>query len=144
MDQLARPLALITHSWGPRLERGQPTEPEPAEHQADGGDRLPQLARDLRPAQALPAQALDRVGDLARQPARRAGGRRAAIDEGRLAARPPPCQPLAHRPLADAELDGDAACRLLLVKHAAHHQELTVWRRAGILVDVHPGLRLAG
>src|SRR5688500_19864755 len=79
VDQLARPLALITHSWRPRLERGQPTEPEPAAHQADGGDRLPQPARDLRPGQALPAQALDRVGDLARQPAGRAGGRRAAV-----------------------------------------------------------------
>jgi len=60
------------------------------------------------------------------------------------AGRPPPCQPLAHRPLADPELGGDAACRLLLVKYAADHQPSTVRRRAGILMDVHPGLRLAG
>ena len=71
VDQLARPLALITHSWGPRLERGQPTEPEPAEHQADGGDRLLQLGAIAARSGAAGA-ALDRLGDLARQPARSA------------------------------------------------------------------------
>jgi hypothetical protein len=44
-------------------------EAEAAEHQADGGDGPPRLACDLRPGQALPAQALDRGSDLERQPA---------------------------------------------------------------------------
>ena len=60
------PLALITHGRWPRLQGGEAAEAEAAEHQADGGDRAPQPARDLRPGQALPAQALDRVADLER------------------------------------------------------------------------------
>jgi hypothetical protein len=111
---------------------------------AAGRERQAEAAGDLRPGQALPAQPLDRGGDVEGQLAGRPAGRRAAVVEGRRAARPPPCQPLAHRPLADPELGGDAACRLLLVKYAADHQPSTVRRRAGILMDVHPGLRLAG
>ena len=32
--------------------------------------------------------------------------------------------------------------RLLLIEHATNRQESTMWRRAGILVQVHSGLRL--
>jgi hypothetical protein len=35
-------------------------------------------------------------------------------------------------------------CWLLLIEHATDHQESTTRRRAGILVQVHPGLQLGG
>jgi hypothetical protein len=89
----------------------------------------------------LPTERLDRGDLLGRQPAL-ASGRRAPVVEGRLAARPPARQPLAHRALTDAEIGRDLGCWLLLVEHAPDHQESTMRRRAGILVQVHPGLRL--
>jgi hypothetical protein len=61
VDQLARPRALIAYDRWPRLERGQPAEPAPAQDAADGRERQAEAAGDLRPAQALPAQALDLV-----------------------------------------------------------------------------------
>jgi hypothetical protein len=66
---------------------------------------------------------------------------RAPVGEGRLAARSPARQPLAHGALTDAEIGADLGC-WLLIEHATDHQESTMRRRARILVDVHPGLRL--
>jgi hypothetical protein len=88
----------------------------------------------------VPTKRLDRGDLLGRQPAL-ARGRRAAVVEGRLAARSPPRSHLR----TVRSLTPKAAptfCRLLLLEHATDHQLSTVRRRARILVDVHPGLRL--
>jgi hypothetical protein len=83
-------------------------------------------------------------GDLLGRHSALAGGRRAPVVEGQLAARSPARQPLAHGALTDAEIGADLGCWLLLIEHARDHQESTTRRRAGILVQVHPGLQLGG
>jgi hypothetical protein len=140
VEQLAGAGALVADHGRPGLERGEAAEAEAAQRQADGRTGPLQPARDLRPGQALAAQPLDRGGDLGRQPAGRSGGRRAAVMEGRLAARPMPRQPLvrgAHRHAGGARggLDPPA-----LLANSPDQKESTVDRHARILVDVHPRL----
>jgi hypothetical protein len=79
-EMLASAKVAIFHRGRPRLERGQPGEPEPAQDAADGRARQAEPVGDLRPGQTLPAQALDRGGDRARQPAGQAGGGPSGVD----------------------------------------------------------------
>jgi hypothetical protein len=140
-DEFAGALTLVAHDRCGRIEALEAAETEAAQDGADGRERQAEAAGDHGRGQLLPTERFDRGDLLGRQPAL-AGGRRAPVVEGRLAARSPARQPLAHRALTDAEIGGDLGCWLLLLEHATDHQESTMRRRAGILVQVHPGLRL--
>ena len=141
VDQLAWLLALVAPDRGGRIELLEAAQTQAAQDRADGRERQAEAAGDRGRAQPPPPQRLDRGDAFGGQPAL-ARGRRAAVVEGRLAARPPPRQPLAHRAFADTKVGGDLGCGLLLIEHAANHQESTVRRGARILMNVHPGLRL--
>jgi hypothetical protein len=141
VDQLTGALALVAHDRYGRIEALEAAKAKAPQDAAHRRERQAEAAGDHGRGQPLPTERLDRGDLLRRQPAL-AGGRRAPVVEGRLAARPPPGQPLAHGALADAEVGGDPGCWLLLLEHATDHQESTVWCRARILMDVHPGLRL--
>ena len=75
---------------------------------AAGRERQAEAAGDLRPGQALPAQPLDRGGDVEGQLAGRPGGRRAAVVEGRRAAR----HRASHLPTVRSLIPNSAATRL--------------------------------
>jgi hypothetical protein len=138
VEQLAGAGALVADHGRPGLERGKAAEAEAAEHQADGGDAPPQLARDLRAPQSLPALALDRGGDLEGLPAGRGAG--AGLRSCR--ARAPPARRRASH-LYAVRTDTPAARAAsstppAMVANARHQKESTMHRHAGILVDVHP------
>ena len=59
VEQLARLLALVTDDGRLRVERAELTEPEPAQHAADGRNRAAELAGNRRAGPALPPQRLD-------------------------------------------------------------------------------------
>lgn len=141
VHELAGTLALVAHDRCWRIEALEAAEAEATQDAADGRERQGEAAGDHGRGQPLPPERLDRGDLLGRQPAL-ARGRRAPVIEGRLAARSPPREPLAHGALTDAEIGGNLGCWLLPFEHATDHQESTVRRRARILVQVHPGLRL--
>jgi hypothetical protein len=114
----------------PSRRQGLPRSHGPGEETFDGQEVNLRLTADgLRCARATGGAGLAR-----------AGGR----PPGRRAARPPACQPLAHGALTDAEIGGNPGCWLLLIEHATDYRESPMRRRAGILVDVDPGLRPGG
>ena len=143
MDELAWPLALVAHDGRTRNESRQPAQPPPAQHDADRGERPAELAGNERAAQALAAQRDDLVFGRIAQPGGavvRPGG---AIHQARLALGGEAGAPLAHRIDADAVRRGHAG-HAPAARQALHHQHSTMPRRAGILMDVHPGLREGG
>jgi hypothetical protein len=141
VEQLAGAGALVANHGRPGLEGGEAAEAEAAQRQADGRAGPLQAARDLRPGQALAAQALDRGGDLGGQPAGRAGGRRAAVVEGALAARPPPRQPLVRGAHRHPGGQGGVLDPPAMLAHPRRQKDSTMHRHARILVNVHPGLQ---
>jgi hypothetical protein len=86
VEEFAGGGALIANHWRRRLQGAEPAEAEAAQHAADGRAWPAEGAGDPRPAPALAAQALDGGDDAGRQLAGRAGGRRAAVMQGGLAA----------------------------------------------------------
>jgi hypothetical protein len=109
VDELTGTLALVAHDWCRRIEALEAAETEATQDGSDGRERQAEAAGDHGRGQPLPPERLDRGDLLGRQPAL-ASGRRAAVVEGRLAARSPARQPLAHGALADAEIGGDLDC----------------------------------
>jgi hypothetical protein len=71
------------------------------------------------------------VGDQAR--------RRAAVLQAGMAFASEAGEPLAHGARADLERARDRCHAPPLLEHTAHHHGSTKWRRAGILMAVHPG-----
>jgi hypothetical protein len=140
VEQLAGTGALLADHGRPGLEGGEAAEAEAPQHQADGGDGPPQPARDLRAGQALPAQPLDRGGDCEGQPAGRAGGRRAAVMQGALAARPMPRQPLVRGAHRHPGSQGRVLDPPAMLAHPPDQKESTVDCHARMLVDVHSRL----
>jgi hypothetical protein len=140
-DQLAGALAWVADDRYGRIEALEAAETAAPQDAADGRERQAEAAGDHGRGQPLTTERFDGGDPLGPQPAL-PGGRRAPVVAGRLAARPPARQPLAHGALTDAEIGGDPGCWLLLIEHATDHQESTMRRRARILVQVHPGLRL--
>ena len=106
VDQLTGALALVAHHRYGRIEALEAAETEATQDAADGRERQAEAAGDHGRGQPLPTERFDRGDLLGRQPAP-ARGRRAPVVEGRLAARSPPRQPLAHGALTDAEIGGD-------------------------------------
>jgi len=88
----------------------------------------------------LSAQALDRGDGLGRQPVGRSGGRRAAIVEGALAARPIPRQPAVGGAFRNPGGGRRGNHPPAGFAHPLDQKESTMDRHAGILVDVHPRL----
>jgi hypothetical protein len=120
VHELAGMLALVAHDRCGRIEALEAAEAEATQDAADRREGQAEAAGDHGRGQPLPTERLDRGDLLGRQPAL-ASGRRAPVIEGRLAARSPPCQPLAHRALTDAEIGGNLGCWLLLFEHATDH-----------------------
>ena len=135
--------AFVAHGRRLGIEGGEAAEAEPAQHGADGG------ARQGRASRAM-AGPLRRCRRSARSPRRRRGrramrasaGRRLAVVKRRRAARPMPRQPLVGRALRNAGRLGGIGNAPASSPHATHQKGSTMHRHAGILMDVHPGLRL--
>ena len=137
MDQLARPLALVADDLGLGLQSSEAAQPMAAQHQAHRGDRPAEPPRDRRPRQPPPPQRHDLgLGRLAQAPWADVRPR-AAVAQTRFAFGGMPGLPLAHGPGGDPESrrdPGDAPA----VSETSDHQESTLGRGLGMLVDVHP------
>src|SRR5512133_242411 len=70
VEQLARTAALVAHDGPGWIERGEPVQAEPAQHQADGGDRQAQFPGDARGAQAPTPQPRNLLNPAAPQSVR--------------------------------------------------------------------------
>ena len=137
VDQLARPLPLVAHDLGLGVQGSEAAQAVAAQDQAYRGARPAEPARDGGARQPLPPQRQDLgLGRLA-QP-RRAGKRpRAAVAQAGLALSHVAGLPLAHRPGGDPEGGRDLG-HGPAVSQAPDHQESTLGRGLGMLVDVHP------
>jgi hypothetical protein len=142
MDQLARPLPLVADGDGLRLQGGEAAEPEAAQDGADGGARHGELAGNGGAAHALAPQPLDRRDLLGWRAMRRVAGRRLAVLQRRHPAGPEASEPGIGGALRHACCLRGIGNAPSLLADTAHQKRSTMHRHAGILVDVHPGLRL--
>lgn len=134
-DHLARPLLLVTDDGRARIESGEPSEPEPAQHLPQRLERSQRLPGNGGPGQSLPTQPRDLGCGLVVQTARRASGR----DE-RSRNPAPPLGGVAVTPFADG-LRGNPHRACHLVHRSAPTKpiddELSTMRcRSSILVSV--------
>ena len=142
VDQFARGRPLVTDYRRLGIERRKSAEAEPPEHGANGRERHGELAGNLRPAHALTPEPLDLGDGLVSQAMGASGRRRAPVLKHLLAARPKASQPLVGGPLRHAGSRGGLGDAPAFDHDAVHQKGSTMDRHAGILVGVHPGLRL--
>ncbi len=139
VQQFARPLALVAHDRRLRVQISEPAEPQPAQDTAHRRTRQAELFGDAAPALALSPQPLDRLVAFAGRRIAVSRGRRAAVLEGDLAARPIPLQPFVGPPYGQANRHGGIGNLPTLILDPQNHQESTWRRQPRILVNVHPG-----
>ena len=140
VDDLARMFALVADHSRARIEGPQAAQAETAQHETDGGQGHAGGPCDARARPAHPPQALDLGHGCPGQAMRTMAGRRAAVTQGRLAARPVARQPFvggAHRYRTGI---GGLGHRPALLADAADQLESTKRCHTGVLVNVHPGL----
>jgi hypothetical protein len=135
-------LTFVADGGGLHVEGGEAAEPEAAQDGADGGTRHGELAGNGGSAHALPAQPLDRRDLLGRRAMRAAAGGRLAVDQRSRTTRPVARQPFIGGALRHARRFRGVRNAPAVIADAAHQKGSTMDRHAGILVDVHPGLRL--
>ena len=114
-----------------------------SQHQTDGREWTTDLARDGWPGQALTAQRDDlfllmpaQTGRAAMRPGRAVGQTGGAL--GGMAIAPFADGLGGHAPRRGDRADRPTGCQTL------DHQQSTMAGGSGILMDVHPGLRVAG
>ena len=135
MQQLPRPQPFVADEPGPgrqRLQAGQAQLAQRAGHR--GSAQLHRLG-DLRARPRELAQALDLHHGGGRDGSRRAVRPARAIRQGAFGRA---LRPLAGGPGTHPERPADLG-QPLPVAHPLGNQGSTVWRRPGILMDVHPG-----
>ena len=135
--------SLVAPDRRPDVEGGEPAQPAPAQHDADGGQRPAEAAGDRRAAQALTAQRLDLVLRLLGQPRRAAMRPGGAVDQAGRTLGGMTIAPLADGLGGDAQGRGDGGHRPAGAQ-ALDHQHSAVRHGPRILMDVHPGLRAVG
>ena len=136
-------LSLMTGNTRKCRQSPEPAETQAAQDDANGGDWPPEPAGYGRAGEALAAQRLDlrlsRCGE-ARRAVVRPGG---PVAQSGHALRGKAVAPLAHRLGRDPGRHGDLANRPALGE-TLDHQQSTTRCGSGILMAVHPGLRVAG
>lgn len=143
VDQLPGRRAFVADDGRPGIEGRETAETAPAQHDAHSRDRASQPPCDRRTGQALAAQCLDLGLHFGRRPGGTVMRTRGTLHQPGFAMSRVTVPPLAHRPGADALRRGNG-CDGPPARETLHHQHSTIPRRAGILMDVHPGLRLKG
>ena len=118
-------------------------EAETAQRDTDGGDGPPELVRDGRAGTALTPQRLDLGLGRRGQPRRAAVRPRGAVAQAGLTFGSETLAPLAHRARAGAQRRGHTGNRPA-GGQPLDHQHSTPRRGSGILMAVHPGLRVGG
>jgi hypothetical protein len=139
VDQLAGPLALVTHHHRLCIEHSELAQAPAAQDGAHRRDRHLQLPRDRRAAQPLVPQTLDLADRFVTDAVPAASCRRAAVGQRRRATAAVARQPAIALPLRDPGRVRRLRYRPAMVFDPLRQQEST-WRgQPRVLVNVHPG-----
>jgi len=138
VDELARPLPLITVGGLRRLQPGEPTKPDPGQDRRDRRDRHPEPLGDLPAPQPLATERRDRLHTLVRGALRDPVRSRGAVEQTLLtllSIAPPPLRDRAH---ADPGGLGRRAQRPTLPLDSPDHKRATMRTGPRVTVQLHP------